>query len=84
MPDVTVLTNVEYDHAEHYAGMEALRRCFAAVLTRTRRRVIYCADDPEAVPWAALSSALSVTVFPTARRCAAAICAMTANPSGCG
>lgn len=55
-PDVTVLTNVEFDHAEHYNGMEDLRRCFAAVLANTRGRVIYCADDPEA---AALGGAVS-------------------------
>ncbi len=47
-PDVTVLTNVEFDHAEHYANLDELRACFATVLARTRRRVIYCADDPEA------------------------------------
>ncbi len=47
-PDVTVLTNVEFDHAEHYASLDELRACFAAVLARTRRRVVYCADDPAA------------------------------------
>ncbi len=54
-PDVTVLTNVEFDHAEHYANLDELRACFAAILRQTRRRVIYCADDPGA---AALAGSL--------------------------
>jgi UDP-N-acetylmuramate--alanine ligase len=47
-PFITVVTNVEFDHAEHFPGMDALAECFRRAIANTARRVIYCADDPQA------------------------------------
>lgn len=47
-PSITVITNIEFDHAEHFANMQALKKCFAKMVGRTRRKIIYCFDDKEA------------------------------------
>jgi len=47
-PLLTVITNVEFDHAEHFANLAELKRCFSAVAVQTRGRIIYCFDDKEA------------------------------------
>ena len=47
-PDIAVVTNIEFDHMEHFASVEAFEDCFRGFTRQTRRRVIYCADDPRA------------------------------------
>ncbi len=47
-PDIAVLTNLEFDHAEHFENLDALRACYAALARAVKRRLVYCADDPEA------------------------------------
>ncbi len=47
-PDYAVITNVEYDHMEHFASEQAMARCFADFAANTRKRVFFCADDPRA------------------------------------
>lgn len=47
-PEIAVVTNVEFDHMEHFASVEAFEDCFRTFVRQTRRRVIYCADDPRA------------------------------------
>lgn len=47
-PAVTVITNVEFDHMEHFADASAFESCFRRVIDQTRERVVYCADDPRA------------------------------------
>ncbi|MFI5177185.1 MAG: UDP-N-acetylmuramate:L-alanyl-gamma-D-glutamyl-meso-diaminopimelate ligase [Vicinamibacterales bacterium] len=56
LPDIVVVGNLEYDHADIYADMEALRVAFRRLLALVPRRglVILGADSPEA---ARLSSA---------------------------
>jgi UDP-N-acetylmuramate: L-alanyl-gamma-D-glutamyl-meso-diaminopimelate ligase len=51
LPDLVVVTNLEYDHADIYADMEALRTAFRRLLTLVPRmgRVFLGADSPEAV-----------------------------------
>jgi UDP-N-acetylmuramate: L-alanyl-gamma-D-glutamyl-meso-diaminopimelate ligase len=51
LPDVAVVANVEYDHADIYADMDALRTAFRRLLMLVPRngRVILGADDPEAM-----------------------------------
>jgi UDP-N-acetylmuramate--alanine ligase len=47
-PDVAVLTNVDFDHMEHFADVSAFERCFAEFLSRTRGKVFYCHGDRRA------------------------------------
>src|SRR5262245_10326805 len=51
LPDIAVVGNLEYDHADIYADLEALRVAFRRFLTLVPRngRVILGADSPEAV-----------------------------------
>lgn len=46
--DMAVVTNIEFDHMEHFASVEAFEACFATFMQATRRRVVYCADDERA------------------------------------
>ncbi len=47
-PDIAVVTNVEFDHMEHFSSEEEFEDCFRTFVAQTRKRVIYCADDPRA------------------------------------
>jgi UDP-N-acetylmuramate: L-alanyl-gamma-D-glutamyl-meso-diaminopimelate ligase len=51
LPDIAVVANVEYDHADIYPDMEALRTAFRRLLTLVPRsgRVLLGADSPEAL-----------------------------------
>lgn len=44
-PAISVITNIEFDHAEHFPDFRALKKCFAKLVKKTGRRIIYCADD---------------------------------------
>jgi UDP-N-acetylmuramate--alanine ligase len=46
-PEIAVITNIEYDHMEHFETEELLVQCFAAFAANSRR-VVYCVDDPRA------------------------------------
>ena len=48
-PDISVITNVEYDHMEHHESAEAFEGCFKTFIANTLEKIIYCADDPAAV-----------------------------------
>jgi len=47
-PDLAVVTNIEFDHKEHFADVASIEDCFRRFIANTRRRVIFCADDPRA------------------------------------
>lgn len=47
-PDLAVVTNIEFDHMEHFANVEAFEDCFKTFIQNTRQLVVYCADDPRA------------------------------------
>jgi UDP-N-acetylmuramate: L-alanyl-gamma-D-glutamyl-meso-diaminopimelate ligase len=51
LPDIVVVGNLEYDHADIYADMESLRVAFRRLLTLVPRRgrVFLGADSPEAL-----------------------------------
>ena len=51
LPDLVAVTNLEYDHADIYADMEALRTAFRRLLVLVPRHghVVLGADSPEAM-----------------------------------
>lgn len=46
-PEIAAITNVEFDHMEHFDSKEAMVDCFRS-FARQAKTVIFCADDPEA------------------------------------
>jgi UDP-N-acetylmuramate--alanine ligase len=56
-----VITNIEYDHMEHHASVEAFEACFKTFIANTKQKIVYCAEDsaasrlcagnPKAVPY---------------------------------
>lgn len=47
-PKVTILTNIDLDHMEHFHGVSDLENTFREVLDRTTGTIVYCADHPRA------------------------------------
>ena len=47
-PFLALVTNIEYDHMEHFDGPEGLHDCFRRFLARTTGPSLVCADDPAA------------------------------------
>ncbi|MDO9541187.1 MAG: UDP-N-acetylmuramate--L-alanine ligase [Kiritimatiellia bacterium] len=47
-PFIAVITNIEFDHAEHFKNLTGLKKCFAQMVKNTKHRVIYCSDNKEA------------------------------------
>jgi len=47
-PEIAVITNIDFDHMEHFAGVEEFEACFKAFIQQTRKCLIYCADDARA------------------------------------
>jgi UDP-N-acetylmuramate--alanine ligase len=47
-PSITVVTNVEPDHLDHYHDMDAIREAFRTLLRQTEFYAVLCGDDPEA------------------------------------
>jgi UDP-N-acetylmuramate--alanine ligase len=45
-PSTAVVTNIEYDHMEHFGDESALLNCFRQFTQQAGRRVIYGADNP--------------------------------------
>jgi UDP-N-acetylmuramate--L-alanine ligase/UDP-N-acetylenolpyruvoylglucosamine reductase len=61
-PAVTVLTNIDLDHLEHFDGEAALCECFRKALVQTREGVALCCDNARA--WqVAQSASVSVPVL---------------------
>jgi len=46
--DVALVTNVDFDHMEHFDSISDFEACFAAFLGQARDHVVYCADDVRA------------------------------------
>ncbi|MGI5870393.1 MAG: UDP-N-acetylmuramate--L-alanine ligase [Kiritimatiellia bacterium] len=47
-PKITILTNIDADHMEHFHGVQDLEGAFREALGRTTGCVVYCADHPRA------------------------------------
>jgi len=54
-PAIAVITNVDFDHMEHFESVEAFEAVFRRFVANTYRRVIYCRDDARATAIAAAS-----------------------------
>jgi len=48
-PAVTVLTNIDLDHLEHFGGEAALADCFRRAVVQTREGVAVCGDNRRAL-----------------------------------
>lgn len=48
-PEFAIVLNVDEEHLDHFADLEAVCREFQAFVDRTRGRVLFCADDPRLV-----------------------------------
>ena len=57
-PEIAVVTNVEFDHMEHFASKEAMVDCFRA-FARQAKAIVFCADDPEAAKIGAAAGGVS-------------------------
>lgn len=44
-PETALLTNIEYDHMEHFKSEADMEDCFRAFAAAARRHVIWCRDD---------------------------------------
>lgn len=47
-PEIAVITNIDFDHMEHFKGVEDFEACFRKFIDQTRKSLIYCADDQRA------------------------------------
>lgn len=47
-PECAVVTNIEFDHMEHFCNREEVSDCFRLFLDQTRSYILYCRDDPVA------------------------------------
>ncbi|MBN1671399.1 MAG: UDP-N-acetylmuramate--L-alanine ligase [Kiritimatiellae bacterium] len=47
-PEIGVVTSVELDHPDHFAGYEDVASCFGKFARQVRRRLFFCADEPGA------------------------------------
>ena len=45
-PDIAVVTNIEFDHMEHFGDADAFRECFRTFMDNAGV-VVYCGDDSE-------------------------------------
>jgi UDP-N-acetylmuramate: L-alanyl-gamma-D-glutamyl-meso-diaminopimelate ligase len=63
LPDIAVIANLEYDHADVYPDMESLRLAFRRLLNLVPRRglVVLGADSPDALRLAASARSETVT-----------------------
>lgn len=46
-PSIAVITNIEFDHVEHFRNVRSLKQCFDQLINNTQRKIIYCSDDKE-------------------------------------
>ncbi|NLB54449.1 MAG: UDP-N-acetylmuramate--L-alanine ligase, partial [Lentisphaerae bacterium] len=47
-PEILIVTNIDFDHAETFKNLEELKACFKKVVEQTKQKIFYCADDPGA------------------------------------
>jgi UDP-N-acetylmuramate--alanine ligase len=65
-PSISVVTNIDRDHVDHYDSWEALQEAFANFMARSSEAVVVCADNPRAMEVAAPYSPLTYGFHPDA------------------
>jgi len=65
-PRITVVTNIDLDHLEHFSGPEDLAACYRRAVDATRGGVAWCADNPAAAAVCAGRPGLSFGFHPDA------------------
>ena len=66
--EIAVITNIDFDHMEHFTGVEEFEACFSAFIRQTKRCLIYCADDARAVQLCGMQGhGVSYGLSPTAQ-----------------
>ena len=45
-PRIAVLTNIEYDHMEHFADSAAFQHCFSTFIRGVSECLVWCREDP--------------------------------------
>ena len=63
---ISIVTNVEADHLEHWGGFEALEASFAEFVRGTAGPSVVCADDPGALALASSGNAVTYGTHPDA------------------
>ncbi len=48
-PAISVLTNIDLDHVDHFPNEQALIRCFATLVDQTREAIAVCCEDVRAL-----------------------------------
>ena len=67
-PEQSIILNVDEEHVDYFANLEAVCAEFAAFAKQARGTVFYCADDPKLVAmFAQLPGAVSYGVSPAAQ-----------------
>lgn len=66
-PQITVVTNIDVDHLEHFSGLDDLVACYRQVVDATRLGVAWCADNPLVAEVCAGTRGLSFGFHPSAR-----------------
>ncbi|MCE9616323.1 MAG: UDP-N-acetylmuramate--L-alanine ligase [Lentisphaerae bacterium] len=47
-PDIAVVTNIEFDHMEHFRDVAEFEACFRQFMDQAKAGVVYCREDPRA------------------------------------
>jgi UDP-N-acetylmuramate--alanine ligase len=65
-PEIAVITNVDYDHMEHFRAEQEFFDSFRAFAGQATRKVVYCADDEGARRTVAVAGATAYGLSPSA------------------
>jgi len=47
-PDIAVVTNIEFDHMEHFNSVRDFENCFRTFISNARQKAVFCIEDPRA------------------------------------
>lgn len=79
-PQITVVTNIDVDHLEHFGGLEDLIACYQQVVDATRGGVAWCADNRIAAEVCAGKQGIAFGFHPDARlRATDVVCAASGS-----